>query len=248
MLSLALISVLAGIGMLWVFRRASDQAAIRAARNRLKAHVYELRLFADEPSLIWRAQKGLLTGNLRLMRLTLRPAVVLALPFILLVIWLEPFFGKEPLPLGRPAILTVQLKHPVDPNGPPPILQAPQEILVETAPVRSIGDRQISWRIRPTRRVSGTLKVVLPNETLAKHVEAGPGLRYLVNRRENSLLARLWHPSEPGLSSGFAEWIEIAYPSRQIRWFGIEFHWLVWFVLISMASAFLLKRRMGVSL
>ena len=248
MLSLALISALAGIGMLWVFRRASDQAAIRAARNRLKAHVYELRLFADEPSVIWRAQKGLLLGNLRLMRLTLRPAVVLAVPFILLVIWLEPYFGKAPLPLDRPAIVTLQLRQSADPAGPPPLLHLPPEIAVETAPVRATGDRQISWRIRPTRQVSGTLRLVLPNETLEKRIEAGPGPRFLANRRENSLLARLWHPLEPRLSSSVAEWIEIGYPSRQIRWLGLELHWLVWFVLISMASALLLKRRMGVSL
>jgi len=248
MISLGLISVLGGIGMLWVFRCASDQTAIRKTRNRLKAHLYELRLYADEPSLVWRAQLELLKGNLRLIRLTLRPAVVLAVPFILLVLWLEPFFGRDPLPLGRPAVVTLQLKDSIDPSVQPPVLQAPPEISVETGPVRVIGQRQVSWRIRPMRQVSGSLRIVLPHETLEKRIDAGPGLRYLMPRREDSLLALLWYPAESRLSSTLAEWIEISYPSRQIRWLGLELHWLVWFVLISMASALLLKRRMGVSL
>jgi hypothetical protein len=58
LLSLGLISLLAGVVMLWVFRRVSNQGAIRVAKKRLQAHLYELRLFADEPRLVWRAQKG----------------------------------------------------------------------------------------------------------------------------------------------------------------------------------------------
>src|SRR3954447_14060442 len=110
MWSLAPISVLAGIASLWVFGRASNQNAIRKTRKRLKASLYELRLFGDEPALVWQAQKQLLGGNLRLIGLTLRPAMILSIPMGLLLLWMEPFYGRSPLPVGESAIVTMQWK------------------------------------------------------------------------------------------------------------------------------------------
>jgi hypothetical protein len=43
--------------MLWVFRRISRQEAIRKTKSRLWACLFELRLFTDEPALVWRAQR-----------------------------------------------------------------------------------------------------------------------------------------------------------------------------------------------
>ena len=52
------IGLLLGVAMLWVFGRWSNQKAIKAAKRRVEACLYEMRLFTDEPSLVWKAQPG----------------------------------------------------------------------------------------------------------------------------------------------------------------------------------------------
>jgi hypothetical protein len=247
MWSLAPISLLLGIAMLWVFRVTSNQAAIRQAKRRLQAHLYELRLFADEPALIWRAQRGLLAANARYIGLMLIPAVVLTVPMVVLFVHLESFYGMGPLPAGEPAIVTLQMKAPLDPQVPPPALEAPEGIAVETPGVRVPGERQVSWRLRPLHAASGYLRVILPGQTVEKKIEAGAGPRYLSDRRVSTALDLLWHPAEKRLPAGPVEWIEVRYPPATVHWLGLDLHWLIWLLVLSMASALLLKKRFRVS-
>ncbi len=243
-LSLALMAVLAALGMLWTLRRFSDQAAIRATKRRLRAHLYELRLFADEPALIWRAQWHLLRFNLRYLRLMLRPALVLALPMVLLLIHLDAFYGRSPLPVSKATVVTVKLRG----SRSAPVLEAPAGIAVETPAVRIENEREVSWRLRPLREVSGRLRFVFRDATFEKQIEAGERPRYLSVRRVNSLGELLWNPVEPRLSEGGVEWIEIRYPPAAVPFCGVEFHWLVWFLVVSLAAVWILKGRLGVSL
>src|SRR5215831_15106979 len=182
MWSLLPISALLGVAMLWVFGRTSNQESIQRTKNRLKARMLEMRLFTDEPRLVWEAQKGLLLANLRFLGLTLRPALFLAIPMVLVFVQLEAFYGRTPLNVGQSAIVTMQMKEDLAAASSVPVLQAPDGILVESAPVRVLGERQVSWRIRPVRDVSGSLKFVLPSGTVEKQIEAGAGPRYVSDR------------------------------------------------------------------
>src|SRR5579862_6826312 len=109
MASLIPLSVLLGIAMLWVFGRTSNQAAIRKVKAELHAHLYEMRLFTDEPLLIWKAQWGLLKANVRYLSMMLVPALVLTIPMVLIFAQLECFYGYAPLEPGHEAIVTVQM-------------------------------------------------------------------------------------------------------------------------------------------
>ena len=59
------LSALCGIMTAFVFRRFASSGT-RQTVNRILAHVMELRLFLDEPGLVWKAQCDLLRENLRL--------------------------------------------------------------------------------------------------------------------------------------------------------------------------------------
>lgn len=242
--SLAAISVLTGVAMLWAFKRFSNQAAIREARKPMRASLYELRLFADEPWLIWRAQKQLLAANLRYLGLMLRPAVVLTVPMVVLLVQLEAFYGSSPLRVGEAAIVTLQMTEDL----PAPLLEAPETIAIETPPVRIPAERRISWRIRPQQAVSGELRLVFPSLTLEKKIEAGEAPKYLSSRRASRLGDLFWNPGERPLPLGAVDWIEVRYPPAEVSLGGLEIHWLVWFLVISLASAWILKGRLGVAL
>jgi hypothetical protein len=248
MLTLIPISVLLGAAMLWVFGRTSNQKGIRAARRRVQACLYEMRLFTDEPQLVWKAQVGLLSANARYLGLMLVPAIVMTLPMVLLFAHLEAWYGLAPLLPGRATLVTVQMKTPLNPAAAPPGLAAPPGIAIETPPVRVIGERQVSWRIRPQAPVSGVLRIVLPGGAVEKTIQAGAGRHYISDRRVSGLWALIWHPAESRLPGGNIDWIEIRYPSATMRWLGLDLHWLVWLVFFSMLSALLLKGRFGVTL
>ena len=243
MLTLIPISVLLGVAMLWVFRRTSNQKAIQSAKRRVQARLYEMRLFTDEPSLVWKAQIGLLAANARYLGLMLVPAAILTVPMLLLYAPLESFYGLAPLAPGDAALVTVQMKGPLD-AAPAPALWAPREIAVETAGVRVLAERQVSWRIRPKAAVSSVLRI----GDVTKTIQAGKGRRFISKRRVSSLWGFIWHPAESPLPAGNIDWIEIRYPSASMGWLGLDLNWLIWLLLFSMLTALLLKGRFGVTL
>jgi hypothetical protein len=244
-LSLGVLSALAGIAMLWIFAKTSDTEAIRATKRKLWAYLLEMRLYGDEPRVVLRSQAALLKANVKYMALMLKPALVIVVPMVLLLVHLEAWYGRAPLPPGRAAILTLGLRS-LDPDAQAPRLEAPPALAVETPAVRVLGAREVSWRIRPHKEVSGPVRVVLGGQTVEKRIEAGAGFRFVPGLRTASAASALWHPDEPVLRSTQVEWIDVRYPDRSIEFLGIHFHWLVWFTLVSVAAALLLKNRFQV--
>ena len=244
MLSLVPLSVLLGIAMLWVFGRTSNQAAIRKVKAELQAHLYEMRLFTDEPLLIWKAQWGLLKANVRYLAMMLVPALVLTIPMVLIFAQLECFYGYAPLEPGQEAIVTVQMKGE---GGQAPVLRAPDGIAVDSPAIRMDGGQQISWRIRALRPVTGDMQFVFPDATIEKSVQAGMGPQYVSERRVSSALDLIWHPAESRLPAGSVDWIELRYPAATVHAFGLDLHWLIWLLILSMASGLIFKRQFRVS-
>ncbi|HSB16098.1 MAG TPA: hypothetical protein VLE22_16715 [Bryobacteraceae bacterium] len=247
MFTLVPISVLAGVVMLWAFGRFSNQAALRSTKKRLKASLYELRLFADDPGLIFRAQKELLIGNLRYMALMLRPAVILTVPMVLLFVQMESFYGLSPLPVGGNGIVTARMTGGWDMSAPAPRLVPPDGIAVETPAVRVLRDRTLVWRVRASREVSGQLRLAFAGGQIEKSIDSGAGPRYVSGRRVSSNASLFWHPAEPRITGAPVEWVEVGYPGSEIEWFGVRLHWLIWFILISLVGALLFKGRMKVT-
>ena len=245
-LVLFLVSVATGVGLLWVFRRTSDQTAIRATKKRLQARLLELRLYADDPRVVLAAQKALLAENLRYFGLMLRPAIYATVPVVILLVLLDGFYGRRPLAPGETAVLTATLAAETPPER-PVTLEAPPGIAVETPAVHAVASREVSWRIRVEQPVEGELRLASDGETAVMPVVAGGGFHYLTARRVRSRLAWLLAPGAPLLDAEWLEQIELEYPPAEISYFGISTHWLVWFLVFSMAAAFLLKGRFGVT-
>jgi hypothetical protein len=142
-LGLIAASVTAGILMLAAFRRFSDQAAVRNAKARVWAHLYELRLFGDEPALMLRANRNLLAANARYLGLMLKPAAVIVIPVALLMWQLDRVYGTRPFEPGETAVASA--------HGERPVLTAPPGFEVETPAVRVPSRGVAYWRVRATR-------------------------------------------------------------------------------------------------
>jgi uncharacterized membrane protein (DUF106 family) len=251
-LGLSVISALVGIAMLWVFRKTSDQAGMKAVKRKVYASLLELRVFADEPGVTWRAQKSLFAANFRYMGMALRPALVMALPVALLLIHLEAFYGRAPLPVGHEAVVTMAMNGPLDladaARKPAPELKAPAGVAVETPAVRIADERQISWRIYPIAAGSAQLQFIVDGQPVGKTIEIGAGQRFVPGRSVSGALPAIWDPDEKRIPSAAVEWIEVRYPDAHVEIFGLRLNWLLWFLLVSMVAALLLKKRFGVVL
>ena len=246
LVGLTILAAATGAAMLWVFGKTSNQARMTQVKRRVQAGLLELRVFVDEPAISMRAQRGLIAANLNYLALALRPALWMALPIGLLLVHLEAFYERAPLPLAEPAIVTMRMTADWIPSAPPPVLVTPPNVATLGPPVRVAASREVSWRILPYSPVSERLIFRYNGQEVAKWMEAGDRQRYVTGRRVRSRWGTILSPGETRMRSDFAEWIEIHYPAADLRMFGFHVNWLAWFLLVSMAAALLLKKRFGV--
>jgi hypothetical protein len=225
-------SSIATLAALAVYRRFSDRALLRRTTNHIAAHLYELRLFLDEPALVFGAQRDLIRENLRLLGIVCRPSAILVLPFALLFLELDAFYARAPLVVGEPAIVTIQIARSAG-ESMPAQLTAPSGLEIETPAVHALAANQMSWRVRPMRPLAGHLEILLHGRTLTKTIAAGAGIHYLSRRRVGTLPDFVLHPIELPFHDSVAAWIQIDYPAARIH----GFPWLAWFVLGSVATA-----------
>src|ERR1035438_5978389 len=157
LVGLTCLAAAVGVGMLWVFGKTSNQQRMKQVKRRVQAALLELRVFVDEPVISLRAQKTLLAANLNYLALALRPVLWMAVPLGLLLIHLESFYQRAPLPLAEPALVTMRMTADWVPSAPPPELIAPPGVAILGPPVRVVAAREVSWRIMPSSPVSGKL-------------------------------------------------------------------------------------------
>jgi hypothetical protein len=245
-IGLSVIAALAGAGMLWIVGKTSNQKRIKQVKRAVAASLLELRVFDDEPTATGRALKSLFAANLRYMGLALQPALWMAIPMALLLIHLESFYGRAPLPTGREALVTMRMAPGWNADAGAPQLTAPTQVEVTSPPVRVADAREVSWRLLPKSAVSGELVFQIDGQPVSKRIEAGDPQRFTPERRVSSSLATLWSPGERTIPVSTVEWVEIRYPGASLPVLGMDVNWLLWFFLISVVSALLLKKRFGV--
>lgn len=110
--------------MLIIFRYTSNQEKIKETKDRIKAHLLEIRLFKDDLRILLSAQKSILLYNVNYMKHALKPMVFMIIPVAIILIQLDGWFGYRPLRLGESAIISVKLddnrmdvSEPFDPSS-----------------------------------------------------------------------------------------------------------------------------------
>ncbi|MBI4338885.1 MAG: hypothetical protein HY680_02920 [Chloroflexi bacterium] len=242
-IGLAAVSLGAGVLMVVIFRYASNQRGIRAAKEKIKAHLLEIRLFKDDPVLIMRAQKQVCMASLVYMRYALVPFTVLVVPLLILLLQLNLYFGYRPLRPGESAIVAVKVPEQVPWSDVTVQLDAPQGMAIETPALRMEEEREVDWRLKATQEGRFQLTVKLADREFQKEVRVGDRLaRVTPSRRGAQLLAMGFAQGEPVLPSGApVEAIEVRYPPRSIGVLGWQVHWFVVFLVLSLASGYTLS-------
>ncbi|MGB8477210.1 MAG: hypothetical protein WCE63_00035 [Acidobacteriaceae bacterium] len=251
LISLTVLGILTGIAILPVFGRFSNTEGIALAKRKIRAALYEFRLFGDEPRLVFRAQGQLLLWNARYLGLMLKPAAVVILPIIALTMMMDTVYGHRPLQVGEETLVTARVADNVDLNAISPQLRG-NNITVESSSVRLPDQHRVVWGVRATAPGNDNLSLSLPGSaatgnTAQKRADVGAGLYVLSDRRVSSLWSWLLYPGERLLprNSRF-RWIEIEYPDAEVNLFGFSIPWIVWFIVVSWITAFALRKPFGV--
>ncbi len=242
--SLVLVSLLASILMLVVFKHTSDQAALAAVKRRIHAGLFEIRLFNDDLRAILRAQNEILRHNLTYLRLSLWPMVFLLPPLVLVIAQLQFHYGYEGLRPGHPALLEVDLAPGTGGGARPKVaLDLPAGLRAETEEVWIKAESQLLWRLVAEREGDYVLGLQVDGVHLAKTVRVTPlTVRLSPVRVDPGFLSQLLYPAEPPLPSGSpVRAVHLSYPGREVSVLGHGMHWMIPFFALSIAFAFALR-------
>jgi uncharacterized membrane protein (DUF106 family) len=238
------LSLVTALLMLLVYRVSSDQRGIRAVKDKIIAHLLEMRLYRNSLPVSFRAQGRILWYNLKYLGHSARPMLVMILPLALAIVHMDQWFSRRPLGPGESAIVKVRLKEGHSPSQEGISVEPSRGFLIETPPLRIDSEREIDWRVRAVERGNWDLVVDAGNQSVNKQlVVAGNSLlRLSTARAPRGWLDQLANPGEaPIPEDSVVRMIEIDYPARQMVLLGWRLHWLVVYLMLSIAFGFVFK-------
>ncbi len=243
-IGLAVVSLLTALLMLGVYKLTSDQATIRRAKDRIKAHLLEMRLYKDNMRATLGAQAGVLKANLTYLGANLKPLAVMIVPLVLILAQLSLWYDRAPLQPGEETLLKVGLASGADPLTLDLALEPPAGVEVTSPPVRIADEHEVVWRLKAVSPGEGRLLLRTGGRTIGKTVTVGGRRLTRISSiaSRGSLVSRVLYPGEAPLPAGTAvRSVELLYPAAGLRAFGLDVHWLVAYLVLSIVFGFALK-------
>ncbi len=242
-IGLGAVSLATGIVMLVAFRYFSDQKGLKAVKEQIKAHFLGIRLFKDDPALLVAEQGRLFGATFTYMRYALIPCAVMLIPFVILVLQLNFYFGYRPLRPGESAIVSLRWRTPMPWRDTAVRIHVPQGLAIETPALRISGDREVDWRLRVKHQGRFELIFQTATQVVQKQLLVTDRLeRVTPTRGQAHLLEMVWPQSEAPLpANGLIEAIDVRYRPMSFSVLGWHVHWVVLFLVLSTVSAFALR-------
>jgi uncharacterized membrane protein (DUF106 family) len=247
--ALMIFSMAAGLIMLWIFGKVSNQERIGELKTKIQANLIGVRLFQNSVSVFLKLQGRILRDTLVYMKYSVKPMLVMIIPFFIILIQLHGRYGIRPLDVDQAALVKVQVADPGLLDGSVEVnLEGSEGVHVETPAVRIPSLREVAWRVRPDREGEHLLIVRVGTETVEKRLVVGKAKMLLSSARTGTgFLNAILHPGERPLGGGGAvEMVSIAYPAPDLRVLGWGVNWLAAFLVVSIAFGYLLKGYFGI--
>lgn len=242
-----LVSIVSGFLMVLVFRYTSDQKAIHIAKDHLKAHLLVVRLFQDQLPVVLRAYIRILKGTGRYLQLALKPLLLSAIPFTILIVQLDHSLGWMPLSPGRAFLVTARTDADLTNDV---TLQLPAEMTMTAPALHLPEDSEVAWRVVAEKNGEYIINVLAGDRTYGKQVIVSPGLpRISPVRLRGRFWERMLFSAEPALpGTGGVQSIRVQYPPRTIRFLSLEWNWIWFFFVVSLIAGFFFKTVLGIEI
>lgn len=245
--ALAVWAVVFGVLAIFLFKVATPQRRLAAARDRLVGRLLEAAIYQNSLRTLLAVQGALVMANLRYLVLALPALAALALPLVVVLPQLDARFGRRPVEVGETVLVTITA-----PQGGGFQLASESGLMVESGPLRDPDRGELVWRVRAV--AAGRHDLILSgaggNEMTLEVSVAEDGLPPLAAARHRSGLSQLLHDpaAVPLPAASPVERFGVDIPARDVRMFGVVAHWLVGFTLVSLIAGLVLKKPLRVEL
>jgi len=250
-IGMVFISLLTGFLMLLVFRYTSNQEGIKRTKNKIKAHLLEMRLFPDNMRVSLKAQGNIFLANMKYISHSAKPLLFMIIPVILVLIQVNFWFGYSSLKPGEPVVLKVKLEKDYNPLEVNLNITPSSGISIETPPLRIEEENEINWRISPLKKGVFNLEIYVDGQKALKQISVAQTSLSKISPKKlkGNFFDGLFFPLEaPIKKSSPVKSIEILYPDKGLPLFGITFHWLIAFFGLSIILGFSFKGVFGVEI
>ena len=237
-----LLSLVISLLMVVVFRYTSDQKAIRVAKDHLKAHLLAVRLFQDQLPVVLSSYGRILISTGRYLRLAFKPLLFVILPLTLLIVQLDRYLGWTPLVPGRAFLVKVRTGNVVILDDVSLLL--PPEMAITAPAVHVPADNEVLWRVVAEKEGRYNVTVAAAGQDFSKEVVVSSSrlLRVSSIRLQGHFWERMFTSGEPAIpAKGPIRAVEVKYPSRNIRFAGLEWNWIWLFFVLSLVAGFFFK-------
>ncbi len=250
---LVLWSIVIGLAMTYVFGKTSNQTGLRRAADRIRAQLFGVKLFKEDLVVTFHCQIALLKWTAMRLWYSIPPMLVMLAPLFLVLSQLAMRYEFRPLVSQEQAVVAVrchpdswkQLRDELT-------LQDGERFDVETAGLRDEKNTTIYWRVRATGDRPESMSWRWKDQTITKMLPMAPSsvqLETAPSRRPGASLAdRLLYPAEPPVAEagGPIESIDLQLVHRETPVLGWPIPWWATFFLVSMVTAFVSGKWIGV--
>lgn len=253
---LTFISFLTGILFLYLFKKTSNQTAIKKVRDQMRASMLEIRIFQHDLGVVFRAQGRIFLQTSVYLRYSLVPIVFICIPLIFIVAHFNLYFGYRALKVDEATIISVQLKEGENITAEDFQIIFPSDVAVETPPVFIRSLNRIEWRIRPKSRGihSSFYKFKDNNKAFMTNLSVSDSVIPVSPVKPSCDIVNIIANPTSSLfdlcygKSSFIQQVRINYPARLGAFFGWNVHWLIPFFILTLIFGYAFKGIMGVEI
>ncbi len=243
-IGMIVISLLTGLLMLFIYKFTSNQEGIKNIKNKIKAHLLELRLFKDSLSISLKSQGNILRANFKYIGYAMKPLLVMIIPVMFILIQLNFRFAYDSFDPNQKTILRVQFMEGVPLMDTVIDIKTGSGVILETPPLRIMESNEINWRIRTEEIGIHEIIIMVDGQEYTKSISVGQKTLRRISplKTKKNFFREFFYPAESPLPKNSPiEYIEITYPSRNMNLFGLGINWLIAYFALSIIIGFSLK-------
>jgi hypothetical protein len=230
-----------------IYRKFSNQPAIRDAKAKIVAHLLELRLFRDDLRVLLGAQGRVFFHIGRYLAHSLLPMLLMLPPFLLMLIQIESRFAFRGLAPDEQALITVSVASDRPVSRLPASLDADEGLRIATPALRADSRGEIYWRVRAMTPGTHNLRLRVDGERADRVVKADASGSVMTTAYRASDVRTLLYPRETALpSAGSITALSIDEPRARGERAGLSSLSWIFFGMV-LLYAFALRRFFDVS-
>jgi hypothetical protein len=243
------VSIVAGVILVYIYGKISNQAALKRVKKRITAGIYESVLFRHDLPTSLRAQGGMLVGGVRYFALAVPPLIVLLIPSLVILAQLNLRYGARALQPGEHAVVTVSLANEDALFSTE--LSAQDATVQVTPPLRDLDAQSVSWRVDASKAQAtspATLALAVNGVQVNEPLFTGQQPAILPTAQHTSPWWQLLYPgaSLPQELRSQVRSITVTYPEQELSVAGITVHWLLLFVVVSIVAGLVASKAIGI--